>query len=177
MVRQCMADMARFLGLAGWCLIDSTRPDRGEAIMMDIKRTHEDADGELGLIQVITDNVRQAGAQSLLDGDYLLIGFYYAGIDYGAVGRTDDVFSRRRNPGWIAEKPDVAPIKETCRQGQGRSEKPGVQCNSLPMEGSITLTKATPEEKGKFTTSKYSFSFLMDFIHFLTPAWVSSSRM
>jgi len=43
--------------------------------MMDIKRTHEDADGDLGLIQVFPDNVRQAGAQALLDGDYLLIGF------------------------------------------------------------------------------------------------------
>ena len=121
-------------------------------------------------------SVRRA-LNALLDGDYLLIGLYYAGVDHGAVGRTDDVLSGRRDPGWIAEKPDVAPIKETCRQRQGRSEKPGVQWSSFPMEGSITRTRATPEEKGKFTTSKYSFSFLMDFSHFLTPAWVSSSRM
>jgi len=61
MVRQCMADMARFFGL-GRMVLDRFDPARiKDAIMMDIKRTHEDADGEFWVSRIfLTMSVRLA---------------------------------------------------------------------------------------------------------------------
>jgi len=87
---------------------------------MHVERTHEDTDGELALVQVLSDYIRETGGNPLLDIDHFLMGLYPADVDYGAVRGADDVLPRGCDPGRIPKKPDVTPEKNTGGQDQRR---------------------------------------------------------
>jgi hypothetical protein len=79
------------------------------SIVVDIKRAHEYPYQQFGFLDFFAKNVVDAGADSLLDDDDLLIGFKLFHVNYCPVSRTYNIVSGRGMPRRIPEKPDISP--------------------------------------------------------------------
>jgi hypothetical protein len=81
------------------------------SIVMNIQRTHEDSDEDLGPIEVRGGNVLQLGRDPLLDAQDCFVRFHMLDVDDPAVGRAQDALTGRWQTGWISEKPNITPEK------------------------------------------------------------------
>lgn len=70
-------------------------PGEGRPVVVDVERTHEDADVNFWTGQILTTDIIDAGRRPFFDRDDLLTGSDFPGVHHAAVGRAEKPASGR----------------------------------------------------------------------------------